>query len=373
MKYIKNLAYVGLLVVGLSACTTVAPPTQNVRNYDLFKAAIVKEGFIDCFEENLQAGGKPVWCEASAVLYDGKKVFVANDKNMPAELSSIYYFANLEDFGNKQAQNMGKGAFLNGTKYEDAALTPDGKTAFMITAFDRVKPGSTEWDNFNTVYYWTVGKEDQPNVLAAKEGQTSVSLRQIFSKVITSSSFPDGNVPYFKIEGLAATDSYLYFAVRESGKKYDDFEYQVQILAIPYFVIIENGQTRIELKNSCEKVADFKPSSVSADLVKPLGVSSIEYDRFNDRFLVLTSYEQAENFGGYLWSITENDLRLNKPFTLVKDESGNPLKFTHKAEDLTFLAGNKILVIHDDDRTTIQTGDVKRKPHQAAYSVVEFK
>lgn len=88
--------------------------------------SIVKEGFMDCFQSGLQAAGKEVWCEASAVLNDGSTLSIANDKDMPGTDASVFYWAYAEAgvFSSKPTY-LTQNLFKTSQKYEDFALTPD--------------------------------------------------------------------------------------------------------------------------------------------------------------------------------------------------------------------------------------------------------
>ncbi|MDF7817821.1 hypothetical protein P1X15_09445 [Runella sp. MFBS21] len=335
-------------------------------------AMIVKEGFIDCFEAGLQAGGKDVWCEASAILYDGKNVTLANDKDMPGANASVFYWA-YADMGTFSAKPtyLTQSLLKAAQKYEDFALTPNGKVAFLTTAFDRIKEGSHEWDTYNTLLYWLVGnnpQQIQPKAVHLVAGEKfSVSLRNALSKALTSPEFPNG-MPYFKIEGLAATQDKLYFGVREEGKQYDNFKYKAKVLTASYHMA---GDSLI-FENNLQTMADINIAELHPSLPKPLALSCIEYDVQRKIFWVLTSMESdTQSNCAYLWWATENDLKNNK-LNLVYDRAGQPLKFNHKAEDLTLVGAHRLLVIHDDDRNRTKIGDQTRQPHQAAYSVVEF-
>ena len=101
------------------------------------------------------------------------------------------------------------------------ALTPDGRYIFLSTGFDRVKPGSTDWDSYNTILYWKRGDEVHPKVLSVNgTDSTSVSFRQKISKALISPEFPEG-APYFKIEGLAVTNNTMYWGVHKMKKESD--------------------------------------------------------------------------------------------------------------------------------------------------------
>jgi hypothetical protein len=333
-------------------------------------AEITKEGFIDCFENGLSMNGTPVLCEASAILFDGSKLFVASDKEMPDDRSSVFYWSFKDGFADTSipAHYLINPFLKKGIKYEDFALTPDGRYALLSTGFDRVKEGSNEWDGYNSILFWKVGEENNAQVISMNgTDSTSVSYRTPISKTLASDSFKNG-MPYFKIEGLAATNDKIFLGVREEGKSFDDFTYKAKVLTVSYTV----RNNRIALGNDFAVLADMDPNSLQPSIPHKLGLSSIEYDRYNKRFLILTSYEEGENLGAYLWTASLSDLQHNK-MNLVKHNDGSSLAFNHKAEDLAIINSHRIIVIDDDDRVMTFVGNQKRAENQAAYSVVEFK
>ncbi|WP_077922724.1 hypothetical protein [Spirosoma sp. 209] len=361
MNHRLSSTFLILTLFSLS-CQTSRPLTQAPAS-----AAITAEGLLNCFSPGTSLEGKPVWCEASAVAYDGNHVLVANDKDMPANLSPVFSKATttLSDSTQAPAYLMAP-AYPTGRKYEDFAQTPDRKFVLLTTAFDRVKEGSPDWNSYNTILYWRTGNEQTPRVLAPDDtSRTSVAYRQKLSRVLATDEFPNG-VPYFKIEGLAATSQFLLFGIREAGKAFDSFKPVDKVVAVSYSV---NGD-RIRLADDWRVVADFDPAKAEPALPQPLSLSSLEYDPARNRFWLLTSLETKNKLDAYLWSISADDLFSNKPFTLVRDAQGQPLHFNHKAEDLTPLDRNQLLIIHDDDRFQLPVGNQTRQPHQAPYSIV---
>ncbi len=369
MKKIVFLVFIPALL--FTQCKTSRPAaTATAAAGGTSQATITKEGFFDCFESGLTAAGQPVWCEASAVLYDGNKVFLANDKDMPDQRTSVFYWTAKRGFPDtsKPATYLMNPVFKSGTKFEDFACTPDNRIIFLSTGFDRVKPGSTDWNKYNTIFYWQNGNENDPRVLSASHtDSTSVFLRDKISKVLTSPAFPQG-MPYFKIEGLAATEDKLYFGIREEGKKFDDFAYKTKIVTVGFH--ISNGA--IELGDDYKVLTDFNVALAQPGITEHIGISSIEYDRFNNRFIILTSYENGEKLGAYLWTATLSELEKNQ-LSPVKDASGKILSFNHKGEDIAIISKSKLLIIYDDDRVKTTVGGQTRQPNQAAYSVVEFR
>jgi hypothetical protein len=359
-----------LMLVVLLFTLSCGPSRRASGSREKTTASITREGFFDCFEKGLTLNGQPIWCEASAILYDGDKLLLANDKDMPDKRSSIFSWAFSKGFTDTSAP----ATYLMDTmlrkakKFEDFAFTPDRKLVFLSTAFDRVKPDGRDWDGYNTIFYWKTGDEKNAQVLTAgTPDTTSVSLRAMISKTLASPAFPDG-MPYFKIEGLAATDDRLYFGIREEGKKFDEFTYQFKVLSVPY--LLNDG--KVTLSGPFSRFAEIDLKTLFPDLEKGMGLSSIEYDAYNNRFLLLSSFESPEQMGGYLWSATESELQNNR-INLIKDAEGKPLRFQHKPEDLTLISRKRLLIIHDDDRQVSKVGEKARQSSQAAYSVVDFK
>ncbi len=331
--------------------------------------AITQEGLLTCFAPGTAVGGKPVWCETSAVWFDGSNLFFANDKDMPVGQSPVFTksLATLDD-STRLPEYKPQQMFSNATKYEDFAQTPDQKFVLLSTAFDRVKPDGG-WDNYNTILYWRKGDEQHPRVLSLNNSdRTSVSLRKPLAAALAVDEYP-GSLPYFKIEGLAATETKLLFGVREAGKAFDNFRHVDKIVAVSYTV----AGDRIQLKNDWKVVADFKPETADEKLPRPLGLSSLEYDPARRCFWLLTSLETNGQVDAYLWVISKNDLFANKPFHLIRTVNGAPLHFNHKAEDLTFLDKDRLLLIHDDDRFQTRVGRRVRQANQAAYTIVTVK
>ena len=75
-------------------------------------------------------------------------------------------------------------------------MTPDSHYVLATTGFDRVHyTGSAEWNNYNTLLIWPVGKPDDVSVALAStvDGVTSsVSLREKISPVLKTDEFPEG-------------------------------------------------------------------------------------------------------------------------------------------------------------------------------------
>ena len=355
-----------LLLVGCKA-------TRRINSSPL-TATITEEGLLTCFPANTRLKSQPVWCEASAVVFDGTKVLLANDKDMPSSLSPVFSKqpGTLSD-STKTLVYLMAPTYAAAHKYEDFAQTPDRKFTLLTTAFDRVKTDSPDWDGYNTLLYWRTGDEQNPIVLAPNDSsRTSIAYRTKLAKTLANDEFP-GEVPYFKVEGLAATNQLLLFGIREMGRAYNDFKPVNKIITVSYRVVQTPVGERIRLADDWRVVADFNAPNAAPNLPKPLSLSSLEYDAVRNQFWLLTSLETTDKLDAYLWHISPDDLLADKPFTLVSDGQGQPLHFNHKAEDLTFLDRNHLLVIHDDDRAQLPVGSSVRQPNQAPYSIVTIR
>ncbi|MEZ0540077.1 hypothetical protein [Fibrella arboris] len=331
---------------------------------------IATEGFISCFEPGL-ADGK-TWCEASAVLAQGDRIYLANDKDMPAPRSSVFYINWPKGDSIRNGLDPSSPVYLDqpvmrmAHKFEEFAQSPNRKWTFLTTAFDRIKPGSADFDGYNMLLAWHPGQEGDVRLAGAGRGEAaSLDLRRQVQQAL-------GGSPYFKIEGLAATNTHLWFGVREQGDHYDKFDYRITLLRAKYHSQEGVKSRQGVVVDKPVLIRNFDVSDVDTTLPKPLAISSIEYDANRRCFWLLTSFEQGERIGAYLWVISEKALKNNGTLQLVRTQNGKPLAFTHKAEDMTFIDPNTLFVIHDDDRVRTHIGPIIRQPNQAAYSVVKL-
>jgi hypothetical protein len=361
------LATVTSLLLFFGCKTAKLPATKTLPT-----ANISEEGFLDCFSPGTSLNGQTVWCEASAVAFDGKNVLIANDKDMPDGLSPVFMkpSAALGD-STKPPSYLTQPVFSAAHKYEDFAQTPDRRFVLLTTAFDRVKPGSHDWDGYNTILYWRTGDEQHPHVLASDDtSRTSMGYRQQLARVLANNEFPDG-MPYFKVEGLAATDRQLLFGIRESGKDYKDFSYRAQLVSVSYRVDKTSDGERMRLENDWKVINDFVIAKADTTLPQPLGLSSLEYDPVRQLVWMLTSQEINNKLDTFIWAAPLSDVYAGKPFALIRDSQGKPLHtMGHKAEDLTILPDNQLLLIADDDRVPTTIGPRTRQPNQAAYMIL---
>jgi len=356
------------------------------------RASITSRGLIAGFPKGLthSNGVDLVDFEASALAFDGKNLIIGSDKPIPNSdniIRSSVYSVSYSKFSTDSANYYTNPTFIEAIKYEDFTVTPDGKYVIATTGFDRVDDdGTSKWDNYNTLMYWPVGEPSMVKLFSrsTSDGVTSsVGLRSKISAVLPTPSHPDG-VPYFKVEGLAAIPgNKLLFGIRALGKKYNDFDFAIIIISASYTI----DKNEIKLADDFEKIFEFDVDAVNPCLTPKPALSSIEYDQFNDRLYLLTSYELDEggqplrdiDVGAFLWTIPMGKQTSDmEPELVMLETPSGPLHFAHKAEGLAVISDTRIVVIHDDDRilgranVEHETTQFSREPHEAAYTVVDF-
>ncbi len=409
----RHLIFKGLLILSfftaLQSCSERASTT----------AYVLKEGYIDCFPEGLSYSStknakgskkpRPVTAEISGVAYYHNRLILLNDKPIPGTtpLMTIPYD---KAFIHQRIKHIGNENVRKARKLEDVTLSPDLKYMFMITAFNRINNKNFKRDSYNMLFYRKLQDDlkgyDEVVDLTLREGYvSSLPLRKKIKKALKSKIYPDGP-PYFKVEAIAAIPgNRLLIGIRAMGKSYKKFNYTITIIGATYALYTEKEKKKprkewkehFHFTGSGFKVLyRFNPYKYEGLLELPIGLSSMEYDFFNDRLLLLTSYENNaidgdlkvesdEDVGGYLWSLPMQDFELNLPPELVMEEveqggitKKRPLHFAHKAEGITVLDPSTVFIIHDDDRRmgrakiTNPRTQFSRKHNQAAYSIVRF-
>ncbi len=146
-------------------------------------------------------------------------------------------------------------------------------------------------------------------------------------------------------------------------------------------VTYEIGTEGLSLGDDFKLIYEFETSPVETLGGKQVGLSSLEYDPFQDRLYILTSYELEETdegLGGFLWMLPLEDLDAGGPPRLVLRGDGRPLTFAHKSEGLAVIDEKHVFVVHDDDRVVgrdkVENSETQfhRFPYQAAYTIVRF-
>ncbi|RKR07391.1 hypothetical protein C7446_0203 [Kushneria sinocarnis] len=317
------------------------------------RTSILSEGTLHCFPTGLRdEQGRLVNAEISAAVFDGERLILASDKPIPGESRSAVFAVPMGSEGPIESgiEYFTSDAIRQATKYEDFALTADGRHVLATTGFDRIAEDSHELNAWNHLLIWPLGHPEQIRVVDPdpRDGVPgSLELRRRLDEAI--------GLPYYKIEGLAAIpaerdDGLLLFGVREQGRAHDDFDYVSRVVGAHYQV---DEQGRLTFTDEVRELFAFDPGAHEG-VEHVCGLSSLEYDPYNGRLYLLTSFEAEEEglhaIGGYLWVMSLEDFHARRAPTLVEDERGGPRVFEHKAEGLAVLDANRLLVAYDNDR-----------------------
>lgn len=316
-------------------------------------AEILQEGTLHCFPAGLRdEAGKLVNVEVSAVVYDGQRLILASDKPIPGEARSAVFSVPMTDAGpdDSQLDYLTADAIKRAVKYEDFALTADGRHVLATTGFDRIDMESHALNAYNHLLIWPLGEPQRVQVVDPdpRDGvEGSLELRNKLDGAIGE--------PYYKIEGLAAVpgergDGLLLFGVREQGRSHEDFEYVCRVVGAHYTV---NEHGNLVLVDELREFYRFSPRQ-HPEVRFDCGLSSLEYDPHHDRLFLLTSFEVEEagepRIGGYLWVVSLAGFSAGQAPELVRTVQGDALEFEHKAEGLAVLDSERLFVAYDNDR-----------------------
>ncbi len=335
----KNIFIIGLMLI-------------SVIIYGQKQAKIIKSGYFTCFDSVFyQTNGKPYTCEPSTVEFIDNKIFIGNDKIFPYGKSSIFSFNFNDTINCKSRTYLINKLFYQVHKFEASAITPDHSFLIFTGAYDYSENHPQEGTYHNTTIFFKPENPDIGGVLHFKgdTGSNSIDIKKQLRKALSSDSFPEGP-EYLKVEGLTTLpDNKIVFGIREFGHKYDDFNYSVIFLIADY----QQDSNNIYLTSDIKKIFEFTPET--KNLMLPVGVSSIEYNPYDNTIWFTTSYEHGKltwQIGTYLWYISLDDFYNNGKPHVITDNKGRPFDFNHKIEGFTFIDKNKILLIADDDRIT---------------------
>ncbi|MBB3230963.1 hypothetical protein [Halomonas stenophila] len=341
-------------------------------------ARILQQGTIHCFPAGLRdERGEIVNAEISAVLYDGERLLLASDKPVPGEERSAVFALPLTPEGpdDTRLEYLTAARLRQAVKYEDFALTTDGRHVLAVTGFDRIDDQSHALNDYNHLLIWPLGRPDEVQVVDPdpRDGvEGSLELRRKLDAAI--------GFPYYKIEGLAAVpgdhgDGLLLFGVREQGNAHDDFHYVSRVVGAHY-QITEGGN--IEFIDALREYFRFDPDAREG-VRFACGLSSLEYDPYHARLYLLTSFEMEthgeEHIGGYLWVMSLEDFRAGKAPAMVTTPVGTALEFEHKAEGLAVLDRERLFVAYDNDRhLALGSVDERDERHacEAPYTILRI-
>ncbi|OHV08325.1 hypothetical protein [Kushneria phosphatilytica] len=319
----------------------------------MIRTRILNEGTLHCFPTGLRdEQGRLVNAEISAAVFDGERLILASDKPIPGESRSAVFAVPMGENGPQEEglEYFTGDAIKRATKYEDFALTANGRHVLATTGFDRIDEDSHELNAWNHLLIWPLGQPERISVVdpdPRDDVTGSLELRRRLDEAI--------GLPYYKIEGLAAIpadqgDGLLLFGIREQGQSHEDFDYVSRVVGAHYRV---DEQDRLTFIDDIRELLAFDPGAHEG-VRHVCGLSSLEYDPYNGRLYLLTSFETEEEglhaIGGYLWVMTLEDFHARRAPGLVGDDEGAPRIFEHKAEGLAVLDAHRLLVAYDNDR-----------------------
>lgn len=383
----KRIVIYTLLLGILSSCAIFRPADLKGR-----QGKITDEGTVDCFPVGTLNEDKEILnCELSAAVYYNEKIVTATDKVTPP--SAVFTIPYTQDKGfEPDALNyMESNEFNSVRKIEDFAISPDQQLVIGVTGFNRINSTIPEWNAYNSIVYWDSKKDMKvkiahpSKVKTGKEGRSGVVMSSVKLRDKFAAAFKADNLEipsYYKIEGAAIIPgNKMLFGIREMGESYKDFEYKILIISADYVY----AKSNLELTNF--RIAYQFDASEVKGVKQPLGLSSIEYDRFNNRLYLLTSYETnkegeneaAEKLGAYLWVLSMEDFKAKKAPRLVMRKKNKPLHLAHKSEAVTVIDANTVFIANDDDRVTgvkkitDKENQFYREPNQGSYYIIKIK
>lgn len=372
---VAMVAVVVVALAGLVACSQA--PSEPVGR-------IAQIGLMDCFEASaVDATGRPLSCETSAVEIVDGRALVISDKETPDELPSPIFWLPSEQpwpdvVASTDIRHESTPTIRGTRKIEGLTQSAEGDLVFATSDFDWPPDAtSAEPDLYNRLLYWPVGQMDQAaiaNPTSNGDVVSSMSLRPHFTAALKSDKYPAGP-PYFKVEGLVAMPNReLWFGVREVGPDYEHPDYTITILKASYS---RSDDGTVTVQAPFAVVTRVDPS-VTMPATDRLGLSSLA--RHDDVLAMLTSREAPEGQVGhesYIW-IAPVASTTGLDFQVVPDADGQPLKLPCKAEGVDFVSPSRLLVVCDEDRspsTFARSGGdpVTRRPGQGVVMMVDVR
>lgn len=325
------------------------------------QATVQLQGLLTCAPMQLTDNS----CELSAVTATQDKngrriVYAANDKTPAPPQSALIRLEETAPNVWEFAEFVTLPSTLVGEKYEAMTTLPN-HDVLISTAFHKA-----HHEKANQI----VVLASQGNAYRLAATDCSDSLRDILQRSLQAylGEKPD----FFKVEGLAAVqDERLLLGIREIGLPGQAIRYTALIVELG----LKQIQNRWQTACHAQVVADFT-AQIQRETGEMVGLSSVEVH--NEQVYFLTSYEnpaQPTDLHSYLWFTPVQGLG-NTQAHLVRERNGHPLILPHKAEGMTWLGDNQLLVVHDDDRQ--QTGvrnpqdEQRRQIWQSPYTILHW-
>lgn len=388
MKLIYSIVpYLGvLLLIGCNPCCpdqTVYAEKVLSSNFKFFD-----EGLIDKMKSGNNKKDSIVYAEVSAVTYDGEKLIFGNEYLINRGLSDslLPIFAKpYKNFPTDYIEFYDDKKIMNAKKFEDMTMLVDDSANEYVMATTAFNRDTKDEKGFNTLLIWPKDNPKKVEVVhpSDKDSLGIISSLKIREELINA--LAKTGAGYIKIEGLAAIpNNKLLFGIRELGGDYDSRKYTITIISADYMFY----QDKLVLHNFQIALKIDPEEGRKKTNCKIVGLSSLEYDSYNKRLYMLTSYESDradnektyEDIGAYLWvsSIDEND-KITTPKLVIDKATSKPLVFNHKAEGIAVISATELFVVHDDD-TVVEFKESKkegkrndRKPNQSYYTKLKIE
>ena len=344
---------------------------------------IAQISLMDCFEAStVDAKGRPLSCEPSAVEIVAGRALVISDKETPDELPSPIMWLALDQpwpdvLSSTDVRHESPTLIRSTRKIEALTESAEGDLVFATNDFDWPPDGrSAEPDLYNRLLYWPRDHANRAAIANPTSNAgvvSSLSLRPYFVAALKSAKYPSGP-PYFKIEGLVAMPNReLWFGVREVGPDFEHPDYTVTILRASYS---ESDDGTVAVRPPISVVARVDPSTELPSTDR-LGLSSLA--RHDEALVMLTSREAPEGQLGhesYIW-VARLPARPGLDLQVVAGADGQPLKLPCKAEGVDFASATRLLVVCDEDRslsTFANSGGDRftRRPDQGVVLMVDI-
>lgn len=386
IRYIYSILLL-LAVIFLVNCNPGPPKTEvlaekeSTEYFSFFKKGLPKEA------------GKPdlAFAEISAVTFDGENLIFGNEDPVnisPQKILSPIFEMPYKNFPSSKKDFYPTRKFMNARKFEDLTMLSDQSGAEYVvatTAFDRVKSKYfPDGDSYNTLLIWPKGNPDEVKMVDEFESESngyksSMAIRKALFNALGICNNKDNK--YYAVEGLTAIpNNKLLFGIRKFGKDYENFEYTITIISADYS--IDKGDLTL---NNFQIVFEIDPKTIRNKTGwNTVGLSSLEFDKYNNRLYMLTSFEKCEStyddIGAYLWVLSvDNNSLISDPIMVIDKKTSKPLMFNHKAEGIAVISASELFVVHDDDTIVTyvkpdENGNPRkeREPHQVAYTKVKI-
>ena len=337
------------------------------------RANIQESGLVACVQPGaLDAKGKVLTCETSAVTVIGDRVLIANDKQVAPPAAQVFSLP-LESLHGEVAFETIRPELHEWVtqvrKIEDITRSEAHDLTLITTAFDRTpETGGPDGARFNNLLAIWGQAVEHADVMAHQSVDivSSIALRERFLRALATSEFPVGP-PYFKIEGLAVIPpNNLLFGIRETGP---DFEHPRYGMTVLHGRFSEDEHGAIVLSERFQRLDLKLPEGAASNL----GLSAMAYDHKRKGTWIAGSIEGAEGepMRSQLFFLPDKRWREGRLDSVLAHRGALQFDLPYKLEGITMLDDHTILGVCDEDRTlsevVIDNKALRRDLHQGVF------